>query len=75
MAEQDDSLLWMDEDEEAEGGVEAANAEAKEGQGGQAVAQLEAELQRTRQELSDVRKDLAAKVSVGEGQACMSSRL
>ncbi len=54
--QQDHQLMWMDEE-----ATEQAHA-AQDECDGDKLAQLEAELQRTRQELSDVRKDLAAKV-------------
>ena len=58
----DDAMMWMDEGEEAEEATGETTA-TKENDS-ERVSKLEAELARTRTELSDVRRELAAKVIV-----------
>lgn len=56
-------LMWMDPaDEKEEAGDEDAGASGVREGAGEKARQLEAELQAVRKELSDVRRDLAAKV-------------
>lgn len=69
----DHQMMWLEDEEEAEQG-QAQAPQQLEGpdtelvssrtpaEAESAIAQLEAELQRTKKELQDVRKDLAAKV-------------
>ena len=59
----EDQMMWMDDEAAAES-TEAAAAAATANDPERA-AQLEAELARTRTELADVRRDLAAKVRTG----------
>lgn len=62
--EDDEGLLWIDEQEvlaEATTSVEAKDSVR--------VAGLESELSRTRAELAEVRRELAAKVSYGDNYA------
>lgn len=66
--DEDDQMLWLDEE-----AVSQQQAEATESDGDRA-AQLELELQRTKQELSDVRKDLAAKARQGEPEGYPTCR-
>lgn len=62
----DEGLLWVDEQDEAV--AEEANASI-EANNSERVAGLEAELARTRAELTDVRRELAAKV-ISRAKSC-----
>lgn len=82
--EDEEQMMWLDEGEEDDGGTVridefepgvgsiegmVAGAEASSAVSADAVRRLQAELIRTRQELVDVRKDLASKVSgTGRGE-------
>ncbi len=69
--EEDEELMWLEEDEleEKTTGVSSASDAKKDekvsdGVMDDLIRSLEAELTRSRKELSDVRKELAAKVSI-----------